>query len=209
MGLLCLALSGCRGPEANAQPGPGARFDYFVLALSWAPDFCAHSAGRGTSRECDPARHVGFVVHGLWPQRDYGRPLEDCAPVRPVSSAIVESMLPLMPDRGLIQHEWRAHGSCTDMPPREYFGLVRRAFAGVRLPREFSAPDRTVSLSVSRVENEVERDSGLPAGSVRLACREGQLSELRICFSKDLSGRPCSESVRECRAGQVTVLPVE
>lgn len=180
-----------------------------MLSLSWAPDFCAHAEGRGAFRECDPSRHTGFIAHGLWPEREYGRPLEDCEPVRPVSAAIVDSMLPIMPDRGLIQHEWRLHGSCSGMPPREYFGMLRQAFGRVRIPHEFVSGGHRFTVTVPELQDQIARESGLPHAGIRIACRDGELSEIRVCFTKELQGRACGESVRGCRSERVSVLPVE
>ena len=52
-----------------AQPSATKNFDYYLLNLSWSPEFC-HSHPNAT--EC--AQRAGFVLHGLWPQnndRDY------------------------------------------------------------------------------------------------------------------------------------------
>ena len=43
-----------------------ADFDYYVLALSWAPDYC--SANPNDPQECSPGRKYAFVLHGFWPQ---------------------------------------------------------------------------------------------------------------------------------------------
>src|SRR5271169_3295970 len=80
------------------QPAPAseiaaADFDYFLLTLSWAPEFCASNPKGKSSTECDPKKHYGFVVHGLWPQNNTGAYPHDCAPAQPVSQAIVQQMM--------------------------------------------------------------------------------------------------------------------
>ena len=101
------ARSHRRSSKYNAAGAPGA-FDYYVLSLSWAPDFCDQS-GQMNNRECGTGNHVGFIVHGLWPQFNNGGFPKQCAPASPVASDIVNRMLPIMMDAGLIQHEWRDH----------------------------------------------------------------------------------------------------
>ena len=56
---------GAVGPaHAIYESGQSGSFDYYVLALSRSPTFCAsHPADHA---ECGVRR--GFVVHGLWPQ---------------------------------------------------------------------------------------------------------------------------------------------
>ena len=81
----CLLTStACHGPADSAANTPGS-FDYYLLTLSWAPEFCATHAGDALSSECDPQRHFGFVVHGLWPENDNGSHLQNCAPAQPVA----------------------------------------------------------------------------------------------------------------------------
>ena len=59
-------------PVQTAGP-VNSPFDYYVLALSWAPGFCADPANAAANpKECAPARHTGFVVHGLWPEANAG-----------------------------------------------------------------------------------------------------------------------------------------
>ena len=61
--------------SASAEPGD---FDFYLLNLSWSPEFCATHP---TSPEC--ASHLGFVVHGLWPQNTDGSCIPSTALTRP------------------------------------------------------------------------------------------------------------------------------
>jgi ribonuclease T2 len=57
-------------PTTHAQhKGQPGKFDFYLLNLSWAPEFCSI---QGTSPECTGAVHYGFIVHGLWPQNNDG-----------------------------------------------------------------------------------------------------------------------------------------
>jgi ribonuclease T2 len=48
-----------------------------------------------------------------------------------------------------------------------------------------------------------------PPDAFRESCyRDGELQEERVCFTKDLSPRPCSASAGACSMGTVTLLPV-
>jgi len=125
------------GQEAST---PG-EFDYYVLSLSWSPSFCEAAAERGRDRvprqQCG-ARPYSFVVHGLWPQFEHGFP-ESCQNPPPrLSRDIVSSMLDLMPARRLVYHEWDTHRTCSGLPQRAYFELVRKARATVTIPAEFA-----------------------------------------------------------------------
>jgi len=87
-------------PSASTTPAAvprGSGFDFYVLALSWSPTFCAKN-GLGNDQQCAAGREHGFVVHGLWPQNERGYP-QDCASDEPdrVPSALGRSLFDIMP----------------------------------------------------------------------------------------------------------------
>jgi ribonuclease T2 len=61
--LLIVNLSLVSASQADAQK-PG-QLEYYVLALSWSPSYCAGAAGQDDGQQCAPGRHFAFVVHGL------------------------------------------------------------------------------------------------------------------------------------------------
>src|SRR5271166_6578154 len=151
--------------EGRSSAAPGD-FDYYLLSLSWAPDFCAQPNVQQNERECGTGRHVGFVVHGLWPQGEEGRGPENCGQASPVASAIVERMLNYIPSEGLIQHEWKTHGVCTGLAPANYFAQVRQAFDSLSIPAEYKNLNRQVEVSPNEVESKfATANPSFPAGA--------------------------------------------
>jgi ribonuclease T2 len=195
-----------RGKGDAIQPGD---FDYYLLSLSWAPDFCNKPNVQHDARECGAGRRLGFVVHGLWPQLDDGGHPSQCAPARPVAQDIVQRMLALIPGEGLIQHEWRDHGTCSGLSSAAYFDTVRRAYESVTIPVDFRQPGRRVELSPREIEAKFVAANPRLKDSLRVACSGGELSEIRICMAKDLSGRACGVHDGECPASRVAMLPVQ
>src|SRR5437588_8959215 len=113
--MLIVECSPSNAASHKKKPANAAAFDYYMLTLSYAPDFCAQPAGNKDPRECGAGRHVGFVVHGLWPQSESGRGPERCEPARPVSEELIRVTLNYIPSESLIQHEWANHGTCTGL----------------------------------------------------------------------------------------------
>ena len=72
---LLLAALLCGGAHAakNKSVGEPGEFDYYALALSWSPSYCATNGGRDPN-QCGSGRRLGFVLHGLWPQYEKGYP---------------------------------------------------------------------------------------------------------------------------------------
>lgn len=203
---LALALLLFLGQPAPAQDAPG-RFDFYVLALSWSPSHC--ETARGKSREqCESGRPYAFVVHGLWPQHESGYPQDCVVPAPRIDDALIRGMLDLMPERGLVIHEWRRHGTCSGLAAEDYFKLVRRARERVGIPKIFHKIDGYVIVSPDEVENAfVAVNDGLQRDMIAVTCDERRLREVRICLAKDLAFRSCPEIDRRACTRPRLVMP--
>ena len=203
------ARSHRRRPQSEPQQA-GGNFAYYLLSLSYAPDFCAQPQGNKDPRECGNGRHVGFVVHGLWPQSDSARGPERCGPASPVPQDLVRLMLNYIPTESLIQHEWANHGTCSGLSAADYFAAVRKTRDSLTIPNDLKQPSTQLTLSPAQIEAKMAAaNPRFPKDAFRVSCYgDGELQEARICFNKDLSPRACSASAGECAAPRVTMLPV-
>lgn len=190
-------------PAWAREAGKAGQFDYYVLSLSWSPTWCGNKAGKADGDQCNGPRRYGFVVHGLWPQYSKGGYPAECAAPQALPGQVVEDMLPLMPSRRLIQHEWSRHGTCDGTEAPAYFAKTRQAYERVRIPKLFQAPDQPQSLTVEQVEKLfLAANPGMERKSVAVVCRGRQASEVRVCLDKDLNFRACARDVRpRCKGG--------
>lgn len=206
--VLCLLLSPALGqPADEARRATPGRFDFYVLALSWSPGFCALEGNRRDLAQCERGRGLGFVVHGLWPQNEHGYPTE-CEPPHSPSRSALEEARGIYPDASLARHQWRRHGTCSGKSPAEYFRDVRRAWERVRIPESLErfATDRVAtSFEVERAF--AQANPGLRPDMMAVACRRGMLQEVRICLDRDLRGfRRCPEVDRRgCGFGEIRI----
>ena len=199
--------------DAKKKAAPkvdASNFDYYLLSLSYAPDFCAQSTGIKDPVECGAGRQTAFVVHGLWPQSESGRGPEKCAPASPVSSALISTMLRYMPSASLIQHEWAMHGVCSGLSVSDYFAAVRKARESVTIPAGLDRSSEILRLRSAEIESKLAAaNPRFPSGAFRLSCyRTGELQEVRVCFAKDLSPRACSSNAGTCPLMMIMLLPV-
>lgn len=192
--------------SGSADDTPGS-FDYYLLTLSWAPEFCATHPRNTSSSECDPKRHFGFVVHGLWPENDNGSYPKDCAPAQLVSQSIVQQMLAIMPARGLIQHEWATHGTCSGLTTQDYFAGIKKAYRQIQVPPEYRAPGQAIEASPAEIEQKFAAANQAPAGAFRVSCSGSEFVAVEECLTKDLQYRQCGSGLRDCRAPRVTIPP--
>ena len=209
--LLAFLLPGSLDSKSHKKKKPGAQsFSYYMLVLSYAPDFCQQPQGDKDPRECGTGRRVGFVVHGLWPQGENSRGPEHCGSPAPLSSQVIQATLPYVPTESLIQHEWAAHGTCSGLGAADYFAALRQARDLLTLPADLSQPAETLRLSPGQIESKLAAaNPRFPAAAFRVSCyNQGELQEIRICLNKDLSPRACGSSAGECQAADVTMLPV-
>ena len=210
--VLAAAMAIC----ANAAPkkkkpakGSAGKFEYYLLTLSWAPDFCAVPSNPQDPAECGQGRKVGFVVHGLWPQGDQGKGPENCGGPQ-VPQNIIDAMLKYMPTASLIQHEWSTHGTCSGLSLEDYFAAVRKARDSVTIPDDLQTPSQSRKLSPGAIENKFgAANPAFPKTAFRTSCSHGTLQEVRICFTKDLAPQGCTASAGECTMKTMTVLPVQ
>lgn len=180
------------------QPGD---FDFYVLNLSWSPEFCTEHP---QNEQC--AARPGFIVHGLWPQNDDGTYPENCVGMpKPPNAA---AYLDLMPDVNLIVHEWKAHGTCSGMNPEEYFTAVRSAFRQIEIPDAFSrSKEPPASITPKDLLADLSRaNPTFPPSSFALTCGNNYLTAIEACFDKGLRPQSC-QHVRTCGATRIKIAP--
>ncbi|SHJ48203.1 ribonuclease T2 [Palleronia salina] len=197
------------GP-ATAQDRAGA-FDYYVLALSWSPSWCALEGDDRGSPQCAADADFGWVLHGLWPQYDRGYP-EYCntAQADP-SRAQTAAMADIMGAPGAAWYQWKKHGRCAGLAPRDYFDRARQAFDAVQKPAVFRRLDTPVRLPARVVEEAFLKDNpGLFPDALTVTCRDRRIQEVRICLTRDLEPRRCGDDViRDCTQRDALMDPIE
>jgi ribonuclease T2 len=184
----------------------GATFDYYLLSLSWAPEFCAQP-GEAAKNPVECAQGKGFVVHGLWPEANQGKSPESCGAAKPAPKSLVNDLLKYMPGASLIQHEWAMHGTCSGLSQGEYFTKVMLARAAVQVPVQLSSLGQSTTESPVEIETQfAAANPSFPPGAVRTACQGGKLTEVRVCFDKNLKALACTASAGECTSRTVAIL---
>lgn len=212
--LLLLCLLACNAPApVNTTPTitrhtsstpahsvPSQSFDYYLLNLSWSPEFC-HS--HQSAPEC--GRHATFVLHGLWPQNSDGSYPEKCnsapGPANPSQYSDI------YPDPNLLEHEWRTHGTCSGLSPDEFFATARAAFQSFVVPPKLAQLNAQISLPPQEILSLVtESNRSIPSGSLALSCGNNYLTAVEVCLDKQLHPIACGP-VRSCRANTVRIPP--
>jgi ribonuclease T2 len=199
---LASATAQAQGDRRGGVPGD---FDFYVLALSWSPGFCAREGERRGAAQCARGGGLGFVVHGLWPQNERGYPSQ-CGAERSPSRLAMDEARGVYPDEGLARHEWRVHGTCSGLAPAEYFRAVARARDRVKVPERFQRAGEPQTVTPLEIERAfAEANPGLRPDTMAVACRRGALEEMRFCLDKDLrSFRSCPQVARAgCSTGSL------
>src|ERR1700730_7483092 len=183
-----------------AQPSATQNFDYYLLNLSWSPEFC-HSHPNAT--EC--SQHSASVLHGLWPQENNGTYAQNCSsdpgPRDPAAYSDI------YPDPGLLVHEWRTHGACSGLSPDAFFTLARDAFHSVAIPPTLSHLDHQISMPPSQIlDLFTAANPSIPGSSLALSCGNNYLTASEVCLNKSAQPTPCGP-IRSCRANTVRITP--
>ncbi len=181
----------------SGQPGA---FDFYLLNLSWSPEFCATHPDKP---ECDA--HPGFVLHGLWPQNNDGSYPEHCSDASGPSDPA--AFRDLYPDAGLLSHEWSTHGTCSGLSAEAFFTQARTALHAVTIPSSLAGLTRQTAATPDDLLAQFSRaNPAIPRESLALSCGNNYLTAVEVCLDHDLHAAACS-NIRSCRANSVRIVP--
>ena len=201
--------------ERTYEPGV---FDYYVLALSWSPTYCAGITDGRFDPQCHSrdGRRYAFVLHGLWPQFEQRWPQFCKSPDNGyVPEPVAQKMLDIMPSKRLIFHEYRKHGTCSGLGVDGYFDLSRRLFESLKIPpRYIGLTDERLFVSPDELKREfIALNPKLAPDVMVVECGGpgNRLKEVRLCFNKAGGYRACGrneDQQRLCSAERMYVPPV-
>ena len=198
-------------PEFSLDETLNGPFDFYVLALSWSPSFCEQNKDN-KSLQCkiNTPRDYAFVVHGLWPQFRRGWP-EFCQKnARNPRKKIINSMLDIMPSRGLIKHQWKKHGTCAQLTQKQYFAKTRAAYNKIKIPKKLQNLKNYVTTSPTKIKQAfIGANHGLDRSMMLVTCSRNFLREVRICMDKALNFIVCPDVKKgACKRSKITLPPV-
>lgn len=206
---LLAALATLIAAPVLAEGEQAGDFDYYVMALSWSPNWCALEGAGRFAPECDDGAGLGFTLHGLWPQYESGWPSYCRTTARDPSRSDSAAMEDVMGSAGLAWYQWKKHGRCSGLAAADYYATARRAFAAITQPPVFGQMDRRLQLPAEVVEAAfLESNPGLSRDQITITCADGHIQEARICLTKDLQPRRCGPDViRDCRMRDAVMEP--
>ncbi len=194
---------------ANAGGERAGDFDYYVMSLSWAPNWCKLTGDSRGDAEC--AKHgLTFTLHGLWPQYTAGGYPSDChSSTRDPSKGDTAAMEDIMGSAGLAWHEWQAHGRCSNLSSDDYLALMRKAYGSVAIPPLFAKVTHPLNVPPHVIEDAfLQANPQLAPENMAVTCAGGLIHEVRVCLSKDLVPTPCGDEVRSCSLPAADLEPV-
>ena len=171
-------------------------FDFYVLVLSWSPDYCA-SNDKKDPQQCRSGKRLGFVLHGLWPQYDKGYP-SDCT-TETLPEDVKAKFPALYPNQVLYDHEWEKHGTCSGLTPEQYLSLSKELKGSITIPKPYQTPEKPIRVSTKQFKKEfVMANPALNESEIAVYCSDSGrfLEEMFICFTRDGKPLSCSLEIR-------------
>ena len=190
-------------PPLQQGGGADAPFDFYLLSLSWSPDYC-ESQNDTQSQQCKIGRRLGFVLHGLWPQYERGYP-SNCSDEK-LPGSLKQQFAGLYPADNLYTHEWEKHGTCSGLPPEGYLALSKQLKEGLVIPAEYKAPEQPFRTTTDDLREAFSAaNPGLESDGLGVYCSGSgrYLKELRVCYTPEGAFTTCSaevlrDSARSC-----------
>ena len=180
-----------KGKRIPNTPGD---FDFYVMSLSWSPDFCASN---DDPQQCSLDKKLGFVLHGLWPQYNRGYPA-DCSNV-PLPKDAQQKFPNLFPSTKLYTHEWDKHGTCSGLKPQDYLALAKTVKESIVIPTAYRSPAKAFRTTPDQLKADfVSANSTMSTDALAVQCSGSgrYLQELRVCFSREGQPITCSKEVQ-------------
>ncbi|MBW6505192.1 MAG: ribonuclease T2 [Rhodobacteraceae bacterium] len=201
MRVVIALLAALAAPPAFAEGEKAGDFDYFVMSLSWSPNWCALTGDAQRDDQCDARHDFSFTLHGLWPQYESGWPSWCRTIARDPTRSETAAMADIMGGAGLAWYQWQKHGRCTGLSAQQFYAASRQAYESISIPEVFRNLNRDVRLPASVVEDAfLEANPGLQRNMITITCDRGMIQEARICLTKGLAPRPCgADTQRDCR----------
>ena len=195
---------------ALAEGERAGEFDYYVLSLSWSPNWCTREGDARGADQCDTRHDYGFTLHGHWPQYESGWPSFCRSAERDPSRRQTAAMVDIMGSDGLAWHQWKKHGRCSGLASEDYFALSRLAYDRIARPEVLRAIPNTLDIPPKVIEEAfLEENPDLTADGVTVTCKGSALQEVRICLNRDLTPRTCGfDVIRDCGRSAVEVEPI-
>ena len=195
---------------AWAEGERAGEFDYYVLALSWSPTWCAIEGDARGAEQCAADKDFGWVLHGLWPQYERGWPSYCRSNFRAPSRGMTGAMADIMGSGGSAWHQWKKHGTCSGLSPEDFYALSRLAYGRITRPEVLRKLTDPVRLPASVVEEAfLQANPGLEADMITMTCRDGRIQEARVCLTRDLEPRRCgADVIRDCTMERALLDPI-
>jgi len=194
---------------AKAEGERAGTFDYYVLALSWSPNWCALTGDARNADQCDARHDYGWILHGLWPQFENGWPSFCNSRFRNPSRRQTRAMTDIMGSGGLAWHQWQKHGRCSGLSSVDYYGAARRAYRSVTRPPVFRRLPSAIRLPASVVEEAfLQSNPDLKAGMITITCKSSYIQEARICMTRELEFRECGTDTRRDCASDRAIMEI-
>lgn len=170
-------------------------FDYWVMALSWSPDYCATNDYED-EQQCSIGKQLDFVLHGLWPQYEDGWPSYCTDETLPYD--LQAEYVGLYPNDNLFDHEWKKHGTCSGLTPEGYLEWSSALKNGLVIPFEYDSPLEPFRTDAAALQVAfVAENPTFPENAFAVYCSgSGRfLKEIFVCYEKDGTPRECSADV--------------
>ena len=208
--LIALLLTATLATRSGAEGEPAGTFDYYVLALSWSPTFCALEGDARGNPQCDDDKDSGWVLHGLWPQFERGWPSYCRSTERNPSRADTAAMADIMGSSGSAWHQWKKHGICSGLSSDDFYKLSRHAYNSVTRPSVFRKLDKPVTLPAKVIEQAfLKANPNWQPDMLTITCKAGRIQEARLCLTRDLTPRRCgADVIRDCTMSDALFDPI-
>lgn len=219
-----------RGSDAcnGDDYGTAGQFDFYVFEQSWPAQFCQDHSSYPGCEEPTAWQQANLTLHGMWPnynQEQDGHSWPQCCDStygNSVDTSVVEALLPELqtywpneqdPSGGTLSsslwaHEWQKHGTCSNLPQKEYFQQAMDIELGMPTPsaitNNIGGSAQLSDLYAAYNANDCSEGGDCLVG---FSCSDSYLSSVTTCWDTNFSQITCPSAVFSdaCTDSQVSI----
>ena len=117
----------------------------------------------------------------------------------------------MIPSPGAVQYQWEKHGICAGLRPELYFTTMRQALRRVTIPEAYRDVRNDIHSQARSIEAAfITANPGMSDRGIAVSCDRDGVIEVRICLTRRLDFRRCTEVDRQsCRLPTIDLPAVD
>lgn len=162
----------------------------WVMTLSWSPEYCEQNRQSSEPQCVDENYFVNFGLQA--PDKVGDAHFGDACPHPHLLPDEENRWMWTIPNLERVRYVWAEQGACSGLDPSAFYAQMDFASRRVVIPEEYKDVQRRLATSPLDIKAAfIAANPEMSDASIALHCDAHWLSEVRICFDRDMRFQQC------------------